>query len=234
MAEEQTTPLPKIVLPHGGYEKLIAYRKSDMISQGTVVFCKRFLPAYGDRTVDQMKQAARSCKQNIVEGSSSSGTSKETEILLTNVARSSLDELTEDYRDYLNNHQLAIWPLDDAKAQAAREFAKAHADWADWQHIFETRPSETLANLMLTLCHQERYLLDRMIARQEEDFKQVGDIRERMRVVGAAIRGENLERSIYSHLAESKSFEELQSKASNLTESIARAAQSIKSKRSWK
>ena len=68
--------IPKIVLPHGGYRKLIVYRKSDVIYQGTVVFCRRFLPAHGDRTVDQMTQAARSCKQNIAEGSAASGTSK--------------------------------------------------------------------------------------------------------------------------------------------------------------
>ena len=93
--------IPKIVLPHGGYKKLIVYRKSDVIYQGTVAFCRRFLPAHGDRTVDQMTQAARSCKQNIAEGSAASGTSKETEIKLTNVARATLDELLEDYLDYL-------------------------------------------------------------------------------------------------------------------------------------
>lgn len=70
--------MTQIVLPHSGYKKLIAYKKSEAIYQGTVLFCRRFLPAHGDRTVDQMVQAARSCKQNIVEGSSASGTSKET------------------------------------------------------------------------------------------------------------------------------------------------------------
>ena len=70
MSQEPT----KIVLPHSGYRKLIVYRKSDVIYQGTVVFCRRFLPAHGDRTVDQMTQAARSCKQNIAEGSAAAGT----------------------------------------------------------------------------------------------------------------------------------------------------------------
>jgi len=88
--------IPKIVLPHGGYKKLIVYRKSDVVYEGTVVFCRRFLPTRGDRTVDQMTQAARSCKQNIAEGSSASGTSKETELKLTNVARATLDELMEE------------------------------------------------------------------------------------------------------------------------------------------
>ena len=64
--------MPKIILPHGGYRNLIVYKKSEAIYQGTVLFCRRFLPAHGDRTVDQMTQAARSCKQNIAEGSAAS------------------------------------------------------------------------------------------------------------------------------------------------------------------
>lgn len=96
--------MTKIVLPHSGYRKLIVYKKSDVIYQGTVVFCRRFLPQYGDRTVDQMTQAARSCKQNIAEGSAAAGTSLETQIKLTNVARATLDELLEDYLDYLKAH----------------------------------------------------------------------------------------------------------------------------------
>ena len=64
--------IPKIVLPHGGYKNLIVYKKSDLVYEGTVLFCRRFLPKFGDRTVDQMTQAARSCKQNIAEGSASS------------------------------------------------------------------------------------------------------------------------------------------------------------------
>ena len=110
--------VPKIVLPHGGYKKLIVYRKSDVIYQGTVVFCRRFLPAHGDRTVDQMTQAARSCKQNIAEGSAASGTSKETEIKLTNVARATLDELIEDYLDWLKSHGFEEWPSDDERRVA--------------------------------------------------------------------------------------------------------------------
>jgi hypothetical protein len=72
-----------VILPHSGYRKLIAYRKSEVIYQGTVVFCRRFLPTYGDRTVDQMTQAARSCKQNIAEGSAAAAVSLETQLKLT-------------------------------------------------------------------------------------------------------------------------------------------------------
>ena len=124
--------VPQIVLPHGGYKKLLVYRKSDIIYQGTVAFCRRFLPPRGDRTVDQMTQAARSCKQNIAEGSAASGTSKETEIKLTNVARATLDELIEDYLDWLKTHSAIEWPMDDRRRIAARDYAKEHPDWDAW------------------------------------------------------------------------------------------------------
>ena len=128
--------MTQIILPHSGYKKLIVYKKSDVIYQGTVLFCQRFLPAAGDRTVDQMTQAARSCKQNIAEGSSAAATSIETEIRLTNVARATLDELKEDYIDYLKSHGETIWPSTDQRNIAAREFAKMHADWEDWKPVF--------------------------------------------------------------------------------------------------
>ena len=172
--------IPKIVLPHGGYKKLIVYRKSEVIYQGTVVFCRRFLSAHGDRTVDQMTQAARSCKQNIAEGSAASGTSKETEIKLTNVARATLDELIEDYLDWLKSHGSAEWPSDDERRIAARDYSKAHSDWPDWQKFFETRPAETVANLMLTLCHQTDKMMCTYIERLEKRFVEEGGIKERM------------------------------------------------------
>lgn len=161
--------VPKIVLPHGGYTNLLVYKKSEVIYHGTVLFCRRFLPAKGDRTVDQMTQAARSCKQNIAEGSAASGTSKETEIKLTNVARATLDELIEDYRDWLTAHNEAIWSTGDKRVKGVREYAIAHEDWTDWKPIFEQREGAVLANVMLTLCNQAKYLLDRMIAAQEAE-----------------------------------------------------------------
>src|SRR4051812_35677895 len=86
--------------PHGGDKDLLTYQKAVIIHDGTYAFCERFLkPA--DRTISQMQQAARSGKQNIVEGSQAAATSKETELKLTGVARFSLEELLEDYRDFL-------------------------------------------------------------------------------------------------------------------------------------
>lgn len=93
---------------HGGYKNLLSYQKSEIIYDGTIYFTKRFFTKY-DRTIDQMVQAARSGKQNIVEASMASATSKETEIKLTNVARASLEELKIDFQDFLRTNKLPIW-----------------------------------------------------------------------------------------------------------------------------
>ena len=226
-------PLP-IVLPHGGYRKLIVYRKSDVIYEGTVLFCRRFLPARGDRTVDQMTQAARSCKQNIAEGSAASGTSKETEIKLTNVARATLDELIEDYLDWLKAHGFEPWPTTDARRVAARDFAKEHADWADWRPFFETRPPETVANLMLTLCHQTRYLLDRMLARQEADFTRFGGVRERMHAARTAARGEDWDKGVCSRLDAAADAAELAARAEEIKRRVDQAVAALKRRKGWR
>jgi len=225
--------VPQIVLPHGGYKSLIVYKKSDLVYEGTVLFCRRFLPPRGDRTVDQMVQAARSCKQNIAEGSAASGTSKETEIKLTNVARATLDELIEDYLDWLKSHEAEVWPADDKRQVAARDFAKKNAEWSQWKPILDSRPPETVANLMLTLCHQTRYLLDKMIARQEEDFKKFGGVRERMHAARTAARGESWDKAVYSRLDAAASAEELAARAAEIKRSVDQTVWSLKKRKGW-
>ena len=225
--------MTKIILPHSGYKSLIVYKKSDVIYQGTVVFCRRFLPAYGDRTVDQMTQAARSCKQNIAEGSAAAGTSLETQIKLTNVARATLDELLEDYLDYLKSHNSAEWPMEDEKKAAAREFAKSHADWDEWKQLFETRPAETLCNLMIVLIQQARYLLDKMLAWQEEDFKKNGGVRERMHAARTEARGKAWDKAVYSMLALAKTPDDLEARLSSVIDSARRAAWSVGNRNGW-
>ena len=91
------------------YTDLFFYRKSDTLVQLTKIFCDRFLPKYGDRTVDQMVQAARSIKQNIAEGLTDGQTSFEVEIKLLGIAKGSNQELLEDYQDYLKHHHLTDW-----------------------------------------------------------------------------------------------------------------------------
>jgi four helix bundle suffix protein len=225
--------IPEIVLPHGGYRKLIAYRKSKVIYQGTVLFCKRFLPARGDRTVDQMVQAARSGKQNIAEGSSASGTSRETEIKLTNVARASLDELLEDYLDWIKAHGAEEWAREDSRKIAAKDFAKEHPDWEDWKGIFESRPAETLCNLQIVLIHQTRYLLERMIRRQEVDFKRNGGVRKRMHAARVAARGGNWAAGLRDCLGGSGSAEELERRVVEARREMEWAAWGVRREKGW-
>ncbi len=166
--------------PHGNYRELLSYQKAEVIYDLTFRFCGRFLKK-GDRTIDQMVQAARSGKQNIVEGSKASGTSKEMEIKLTNVARASLEELLEDYRDFLRVRDWAIWDKDSKEAQYVRKLGtKPHVTYEAYREFCETRSAEVVANIAICLIHQANYLLDQQIRRLEQDFLKEGGLRERM------------------------------------------------------
>jgi four helix bundle suffix protein len=166
--------------PHGNYEKLLSYRKAEIVFDLTFQFCERFLKR-GDRTIDQMIQAARSGKQNIVEGSKASVTSKESEIKLTNVARASLEELLNDYRDFLRTRRLKIWEKDSKEARFVRDLGTTpQVSYETFRTFVETRPAEVVANIALCLIHQANYLLDRQMRRLEQDFVREGGLRERM------------------------------------------------------
>lgn len=170
------------------WNELYFYRKSDAIYQLTVEFCKRFLPAHGDRTVDQMVQAARSGKQNIVEGSEDGQTSSEMEIKLLNVARGSLQELRLDYQDYLNTHHLPMWPADSERQQRLREFCHSHNDYSDYAPFVVKMSDEEMANLLLTLCHQTDKMMCSYIEKLEHRFVTEGGIKERMYVARTGYR----------------------------------------------
>src|SRR5262249_44377803 len=134
-----------------------------------------------DRTRDQMVQAARSGKQNILEGSQASGTSKEAEIKLMNVARASLEELLEDYRDYLRVRGLRLWDKNSREAKFVRNLgAKKDTSYETYRTYFETRPPEVCANILICLIHQTNYLLDQQIRQLEKAFLEEGGLRERM------------------------------------------------------
>ena len=127
------------VPPRGGYKNLLSFRKARIIYDGTVLFCRRFLDKR-DRTVDQIVQAARSGKQNILEGSKVSGTSKETEIKLVNVARASLDELLEDYEDFLRTRKLRLWDKNSRAARFVRKLgSNKDASYETYRTYLETR-----------------------------------------------------------------------------------------------
>ncbi len=175
-----TPEQPGFIPPHGNYQELLSYQKAEVVYDLTFRFCQRFL-SRGDRTIDQMVQAARSGKQNIAEGSKASGTSKETELKLTNVARASLEELLIDFHDFLRVRDLKLWDKDSKEAQFVRRLGnKSHPTYESYREFCETRPAEIVANIAICLIHQANYLLDQQIRRLEKDFVQEGGMRERM------------------------------------------------------
>jgi four helix bundle suffix protein len=173
-------PERPFIPPHGNYQELVSYRKAEIVYDITYRFCQRFL-SRGDRTIDQMVQAARSGKQNIVEGVSASGTSKEMEIKLLGVARASLDELLCDYIDFLRVRDLPIWDKDSKQALYVRGLrSRDNESFETYRDFVQTRDADVVANIAICLVHQARYLIDHQIARLEQDFVQQGGLRERM------------------------------------------------------
>lgn len=128
-----------------------------------------------------MVQAARSGKQNIAEASQDSGTSKKTEFKLTGVARGSLQELLEDYKDFLRQRRLPIWPKEHPQAEAIRKLAyRTDRTYGTYRTYIEEAPPEVAANTMLCLIHQANYLLDRQLESLEKRFLEEGGFTERL------------------------------------------------------
>ena len=148
-----------------------------MLYDYTFRFCEKFL-AKGDRTRDQMIQAARSGKQNIAEGSKASVTSTEMEIKLMNVARASLEELLLDYQDFLRVRDFPQWAKNSREALYARKLGSQPDE--SYRPFMGTRPPDVLANIAICLIHQANYLLDQLVRRLETDFVEKGGLRERM------------------------------------------------------
>lgn len=163
----------------GNYRKLLTYQKAEAIYDITYYFCKNYL-RWGDRTVDQMVQAARSGKQNIVEGSAASATSKETEIKLVNVAKASLQELLVDYEDFLRTRSHRQWENNSVELLKMRELGRKHNDTAFYIELVKVRPPETIANMAICLIKQTDYMLFRQLQSLSEDFLKNGGLRERM------------------------------------------------------
>ena len=166
--------------PHGGYKKLLSYQKAEIVYDATVYFCDRFIDKRS-RTHDQMIQAARSGKQNIIEGSMASATSKETEIKLTNVARASLEELLADYRDFLRVRGMQEWPKDHAYARRLRDLNRIpEATYETFRKGIENPDPAICANVIIGLIRVASYLLDRQLRHLETAFVKEGGLRERM------------------------------------------------------
>jgi four helix bundle suffix protein len=193
-------PSEGLIPKHGGYRNLKSFQVAQLVYDVTVRFCDRYIDRFS-RTKDQMVQAARSGVQNIAEGSKASGTSKKTELKLTNVARSSLEELRLDYEDFLRQRGLPQWTRDDPHRAALINRRCATADEvAQWvkevhdssgQHRQSGHDGPSIestkstypgiaANAALVLIAVACSLLDRQIAAQAEAFEKEGGFTERL------------------------------------------------------
>lgn len=181
---------PSVLRPAAKWRNLRLYQKSEVLYQLTVIFCKRFLPLHGDRTVDQMVQAARSGKQNIVEGSEDGRTSTEMELKLLNVARSSIGELREDYKDFITSNQLPLWNKSHPRFAQLQSFTKQNNRLESYIPYAEKWTSEEFANTMLTLCFQMDAMLNHYLKVHENDFITQGGIKERMYAARTGYRQE--------------------------------------------
>ncbi|MBM3283952.1 four helix bundle protein [Candidatus Gottesmanbacteria bacterium] len=168
------------------YKYLLTYRYAEIIHDLTVEFCRKYID-YRSRTKDQMEQAARSGKQNIVEGVEQSNTSKKGEIKLLGVAKSSFGELLTDFEDYLRQHQLQIYPKIHPKVTQFRQIAYHLSHLSNLSYLGHLKekpvlpePPEEAANYLLTLCHLVTYLLDKQIKALEKRFIEDGGYTENL------------------------------------------------------
>ena len=179
-----TTPLIK---PQGDHRNLICYRKAELIYDITYHFAHS---AYvrGDRTIDQMVQAARSGKQNIVEGNADIETSIEMGIKLINIAKASFKELLADYEDYLRINDSEQWSADSDKFIAMRKLGIEGSNQSILD-IAKTRSLDTIANMAIILLKQEDYLLHKLLTKLSEQFLGEGGFKEKMHRMRVDRRG---------------------------------------------
>lgn len=173
--QSNLTFLPK----HGYYRNLRVYRLTEIIYDITFYFTQHYLQK-GDRTIDQMVQAARSGKQNIAEGNQAAATSSETEIKLTNVAKASLEELLTDYEDYLRVRGLAQWQKGHERLEKLREYVRTDAFLNEYALLITKMSDEEICNLSITLIHQAMYMLQRLLETMQRRFVTEGGIKEQM------------------------------------------------------
>lgn len=180
MQQRPANTIASVLRQQTNWKELWFFQKTVVLYQLTFTFTCRFLPSYGDRTVDQMVQAARSGKQNIVEGSADGVTSMEMELKLLNVARSSIQELQEDYEDYLLSHQLTKWTQGHPRFESMLAYCREHNNLADYEPFFERWTDEEAANIAITLCRMVDKMMMTYQKKKEEEFVTQGGIRERM------------------------------------------------------
>jgi four helix bundle suffix protein len=171
-----------LVPPHGGYRKLKTFQLAQTTFDLNIFFCNKWIKSW--KLKEQMTGASRSGKQNIVEASQDSGTSKKIEIKLTSTSRGSFEELLQDYEDFLAERQAEQWKKDDPQALEVRAMRfSGRLDKSDWSDLSEKGfldDPEKFANLMICLIHQENFLLDRQLQALEQKLLEEGGFTENL------------------------------------------------------
>ena len=180
MKNNENNELPRVLQNEVPVRNLYFYQKTEVAYVLTFHFVKHFLPAKGDRTVDQMLQAARSGKQNIIEGLADGITSTEMQLKLLNIARSSLKELRADYEDYLQTRHLTVWNTQHPRYDEMLQFCRNHNLVADYEPFFSKWNDEELCNIALTLLHMTDRMMKTYLTALDKQFVTKGGIKERM------------------------------------------------------
>jgi len=182
--------IPQVLQNEVQYQDLYFYQKTEVLYAMTYYFVNHFLSAKGDRTVDQMLQAARSGKQNIIEGLSDGVTSTEMQLKLLNVARSSLKELKADYEDYILTRHLTLWNKETPRYDDMLSFCRFHNLVNDYESFFTKWTEEEFCNVALTLLHMVDKMMKTFLKGLEQQFITQGGIKERMYAARTGYRKE--------------------------------------------
>lgn len=172
--------MTNLIAKHGGYKNLKSFQMSEIVFDLTFEFCNRYITSFKLR--EQIEGAARSGKQNIGEGSQTSGTSKQSELRLIDVARASLEELKQDYEDFLRQNNLEMWSKTDARSVEVRKLAYQSNKSYKTYMTYMSEP-ETAANCALCVINQANYLLDQQLKALEKDLKENGEFKDRYKQV---------------------------------------------------
>ena len=164
------TTYMNIIAKHGGYENLKSFQMAQIAYDLNFQFCEKYVPSHKMR--DQMEGAGRGGAQNIGEGSRTSGTSKQSELRLVNVARASLDELKLDYEAFLRQRNLPMWDKNDSRILVIRKLAYEPNRTYKTYMTYMTGP-ESAANCVLCVINQANYLLDQQLRSLEKDLMEL-------------------------------------------------------------
>ena len=226
----QKKDIPQVLKKPGNWSALYIYQKSAVVYQLSYAFCERFIHLFKDRTRDQVIQAARSCKQNIVEGLEDGMTSSEMQLKLLNVARASLKELKEDYKDYIDSRHLRTYVKGEDEYNQIVGFCRFHNKLEDYESYYYIWSDEVMCNYALSLCHFIDKMLMSLLEKLEREFVTEGGIKERMyraRTGYRSMQDERIKQQDEQIRQKDERISQLETEISNLNNALSEANSKI-------